>query len=149
MGYVVDPCCGSHEQYPFLKVSLDGWNEELRIPVEIKVPNRDDHQSALDNQVPTKYEPQVFHQLLVTQAPQLHYVSYSNYFDPPNDFKIVVVKSDPLVLQALLEAELEFWWHVENNVEPSTAEPARLSRLSPKAVTDEKKTQRKPRKRVK
>jgi len=117
-GYSIEPVCGVHDTIPWLKVSLDGWNEAKKVAVEIKAPNRDDHLCALSGKIPEKYLPQCDHQLLVSGARTLHYVSYSNYFPKGQDF--VLVKHLPILeaLEALLEAEKEFWSWIINKKLP-------------------------------
>lgn len=116
-GYDVEPVCGVHDTIPWLKVSLDGWNESRKIAVEIKAPNKDDHMCALSGKVPEKYIPQCDHQLLVSGAVMLHYISYNPRF--PKHQELAVVKHSPIpeALKALLEAEKEFWsWVVSGKI---------------------------------
>lgn len=117
-GFEVEPVCGVHDEIPWLKVSLDGWNAERRIAVEIKAPNRDDHLCALSGKIPEKYVPQCDHQLLVSEAKMLHYVSYSNYFKPEEQFTVIKHLPDEKALKILLEAEKEFWSWVTNRHYP-------------------------------
>jgi len=59
--------------------------------------------------VPLKYIPQVHHQLIVTGAKVLHYISYSNYFPAAKSLALVVVPMDNQLQDLLLQAEQEFW----------------------------------------
>jgi putative phage-type endonuclease len=93
-----------HEDYPFMLASLDGFNEELNVTAEFKAPNKYDHYSAVNGEVPEKYVPQCQHILLVTGAYQLHYVSRFN-----NENAAVLVKPDPDYHEMLIEKETEFW----------------------------------------
>src|SRR5882762_4567988 len=108
-GYSVEPICGVHDSIPWLKVSLDGWNQEKKIAVEIKVPSKTDHLCALSRKIPEKYIPQCNHQLLVSEARMLHYVSYNPHFTKEQE--LAIVKHLPVEedLGLLLEAEKEFW----------------------------------------
>lgn len=67
-----------HQEYPFLRASLDGFNKEKNIVLEIKCPGEEDHNLALNGQIPAKYYPQLQHQLLVSGADELHYYSFRN-----------------------------------------------------------------------
>src|SRR5690606_5098444 len=65
-----------HDTYPFLRASLDGFNEQARTVLEIKCPGKEDHEKAVKGEVPEKYFPQLQHQLLVANAVEAHYWSY-------------------------------------------------------------------------
>jgi putative phage-type endonuclease len=134
MGWQAFPLCVMHDEHDFLKASLDGWAPldpeaervaeaedwglvqrfadqlgRTAIGVEIKAPNRNDHQGALEGVVPEKYKPQCDHLLLVSGARLLHYVSYSDYFAGANQFACVTVQRDEEALAELLKVEQEFW----------------------------------------
>lgn len=113
-GYKVEPICGIHDTIPWLKVSLDGWNEERKIAIEIKAPNKDDHLCSLGGKVPEKYLPQCDHQLLVSNGNCLHYISYNPRFPKHEELAIVKHLPNSKALEALLEAEKEFWSWIEN-----------------------------------
>lgn len=112
MGWASPPVCVLHPTYDWMRASLDGWNAEKGIPLEIKCPNKDDHTCALEGRVPMKYIPQVHHQLIVTGAKVLHYLSYSNYFPAAKSLALVVVPMDNQLQDLLLQAEQEFWAEV-------------------------------------
>ncbi len=116
-GTVANPLCAVHDLYEWMKVSLDGWVNNC-IVVEIKAPNAVDHRTALDDQVPEKYIPQLDHQLLVTGASTAHYVSYSNNFDASEQLAIVPYPAQASRLNKLLALELAFWQYVMDEVEP-------------------------------
>ncbi len=118
MGHAVVPVCCVHDEIDWLKASLDGWNGEKKIVVEVKAPRKEEHELALANGVPVKYRTQTIHQLLVTGAPLLHYVSYNDYFPAHRRLAVVPVLPVREELEALLAALKEFWWHVENRVPP-------------------------------
>lgn len=107
------PVCVQHEGYPWLRASLDGWNAERKIPLEIKCPGRKDHFVALGGRIPDKYLPQIQHILMVTGARELHYFSY----DGQNGV-IVIVEADADYQQRLFEAELTFWNSVQSGIAP-------------------------------
>lgn len=95
-----------HEEYRFMRASLDGYNDENNIAFEAKAPNKYDHFSAVNGEVPEKYIPQCQHILLVSGAAQLHYVSW---YKGPQDRALVLVKPDYDYHQMLIEKETEFW----------------------------------------
>jgi putative phage-type endonuclease len=118
LGYRIEPICCCHDDHSWLKASLDGWNAQRQIAVEIKAPNKLDHQSALDGKIPEKYIPQCDHILMVTGARLLHYVSYSNYFPARKQLVILSRYPNPTQLEALYQAELEFWTCVLDRIPP-------------------------------
>lgn len=69
----------THEEFPWLMASLDGWDAEHLALIEIKIGNYADHAKcnpADPFSIPRKYYPQLQHQILVTNAREAHYVSY-------------------------------------------------------------------------
>ncbi len=65
--------------------SLDGY--DTKVFCEIKCPGFEDHESAIKGKIPSKYVPQVVHQLMVSRCEKGFYVSYS----PAHDVKLVVI----------------------------------------------------------
>lgn len=118
MGWEVKPLCCVHDQYPWLKASLDGFNPALGLVIEIKAPNKDDHGLALRGDVPEHYKPQVDHLLLVSEAQRLHYVSYNPGFATHEQLAIVTWLPTRQRLQELFEAEQQFWTCVEMRTPP-------------------------------
>lgn len=111
-GLRVRPVCVVHEEYPWLRASLDGlpYDPPL-IPLEIKCPSDFNHETALSGEVPAHYIAQVQHLLLVTQGPALHYFSYtdSNRFKPEERFSLVKVLPDREYQDWLFQKEREWW----------------------------------------
>ena len=113
-GNAVRPVCVEHDQYPWLRASLDGLDAWGDLVVEIKAPRRESHADALAGHVPDYYVPQVQHQLYVTGSSLLHYWSYSENkaFGPGERTALVEVRPDPDYQRRLLLAEWEFWGRV-------------------------------------
>lgn len=103
-----------HSEYDFLRASLDGYNEEENIVLEIKCPGAADHLLAVEGGVPLKYIPQLQHQLMVTGAKECHYVSY----DGAQSLALVVVQPNPEYAAELLVAEQAFWKLVQDGTPP-------------------------------
>lgn len=99
------PVCAEMDDYPFLRASVDGYHAESQTVLEIKCPNQMDHALARTQRVPEKYYAQLQHQLLVTGARWLHYVSY----DGREDCVPVLMGPDPEFQKRLLEKLIEFW----------------------------------------
>lgn len=128
-GRVVRPCCGRHEQYAWLLASLDGLDLWGALAVEIKAPNVDCHQQALDGQVPERYRPQVQHILLVSRAQRCDYVSYSEHraYEGDERLAIVPVEPEPSYQELLLWRLWSFWGALQLRYwDGSLDAPARL-----------------------
>lgn len=111
------PTLVEHSQYPFLAASMDGYNHDLRRGLEIKCPGKADHDTALAGKIPDKYWPQVQHQLLVTGAEQIDYVSFDG-----ERGTIVEVKPDREYMAMLLNEEMKFWALVQQGIAPELSE---------------------------
>jgi len=109
------PLCGRHERHSWMRVSLDGITLAGDLVLEIKAPNRDAHTLALKGQVPEHYWPQLQHELAVSGAPLLHYVSitenqaFGATKDLPQIAPPVAVRPDPDYIDRLIATEAEFW----------------------------------------
>lgn len=90
----------------FMIASLDGWNDEHGMPLEIKCPNKDDHMLFLLGQVPAHYIPQLQHQMLVLDVPRMYYFSYHDHYD---DGQPLIVPRDDAYCEKLLDKEKQFW----------------------------------------
>ncbi len=110
--------CFVHDQWPFLKASLDGWNGNEAI--EIKCPGETTHKKALKGHVPDYYTPQLNHQFLVSGVERIHYISY--FLD---DFVELLVERDEAAITDLLRHELVFWDYVEKRTPPPSTEVRR------------------------
>ena len=117
-GIKTRPVCVVHDEYPWLRASLDGLSEDNQIILEIKCTNWMNHQEALRNQIPELYIPQVQHQLLVTGLKTLHYVSYnrSNKFSPSDQLTLVEVTPDVEYQQQLFEQEKRDWEYLQSQL---------------------------------
>lgn len=106
-----------HDKISWLRASLDGIDPSGKIMVEIKCPNQVDHGLALNKQVPTKYWPQLQHQLLVTGLDHMYYVSYTG-----KEIAWVNVMRDDQYVGEMLAKEQEFWDCVVNQTPPELTE---------------------------
>lgn len=121
-GISMNPVCGIHREYDFLKVSLDGWEEERRLLIELKCPGvrwdgSSDHQLALDGFIPEKYKPQLRHQILVSNPKKVHYVSFGDpqHFNSYELIKVLDFTWEGHEIEDLLRKELKFWKAVVEN----------------------------------
>lgn len=88
----------------WLMASLDGIDVEGKNAVEIKCAGSIDHNLALSGKVPTKYFPQLQHQIEVCQLEGIDYFS----FDGEKGVVIKVFRNDEFI-QEMLKKEYEFW----------------------------------------
>jgi putative phage-type endonuclease len=116
------PVCVIHPDIPWMRASLDGLSTDGKTVLEVKCVNQYDHQAALEGSVPTKYVPQVQHQLFVTGTTDLHYWSYTDNprFSPEDQVALVEVKPSPTFQARLLEAETLFWKELQQRIENPT-----------------------------
>jgi putative phage-type endonuclease len=133
-GISFDPLVVESDDYPFMSASLDGFNADHGIILEIKVPGKEVYELALKEEVHTKYVWQLEHQLLVTGAKEVHFVCAKVEKDQVNqtwtvlDMAIVKYKSDPAKRELLLEKEKEFWAFVITKQPPPLTDRDSLER---------------------
>ncbi len=108
------PALVEHDTYPFIRASLDGFNEQKSIVLEIKCPGIKDHTLAVEGKIPEKYYWQVQHQLLASGAAEGHYYS----FDGKKGILLIVYPSDE-AFEKIFNCCLEFWDRVQTNRPPS------------------------------
>lgn len=130
MGWTSPPLCVIHDLYDFVRCSLDGLREPADdLVLEIKAPRENGHAKALRvkadpssfRQLIPHYFCQVQYQLLITNAPLAHFVSYceSGNFGP-DSFCLVEVPADAAYQQEILDRVRWFWDYVEREEPPPT-----------------------------
>jgi len=115
-GLEVKPLLVQSEDFPMLRASLDGWSQEKKIIVEFKFVGERVFES---DDIVEHHWPQLQHQMMITDAVELHYVKYS---EPQDKIKIKIVKPDPLYHEKLLGEELSFWGKVRSRTPPPLTE---------------------------
>lgn len=107
------PVCVVHDEFPWLRASLDGLSEDGQTVLEIKCPTSPGtHYQALANKVPRYYWAQVQHQLAVTGCPVLHFFTYfpnDSLFPVEKQCALVKVLPDQAYIQRLIAHEKRFW----------------------------------------
>jgi len=116
-GLRMTPVCVEHDKYSWFKASLDGLSECESVVLEIKCPNDKAHLEALRGWIPRYYYPQVQHQLGVTQAKIMHYVSYSDAprFKPHERIALVEMTPNTSYIKELFLKEQEFVLTLKNS----------------------------------
>lgn len=109
-GLIMNPACYVHDDYSFVRSSLDGISVDERILLEIKCPGLKNHIEALSGKIKPYYYAQMQHQLLTTGAELCYYFSYTDLLEvdgwtsPP-----IEVRRDEEYIKRLLEREQKFW----------------------------------------
>lgn len=118
------------ESFPFMRASLDGWNEETKTIVEIKLlsvqnPAKVNTETAgykkwevlSHGLIPNEYYPQVQHQLMVTGAGRVLFEGYKEikgeYFINRKKLLRVEVTPELEYIEQLAIEEFRFWFEVE------------------------------------
>jgi putative phage-type endonuclease len=113
----MEPLCLVHEQYKWMRASLDGLSFDGSVVLEIKCPlNPHDIRKAKEGRVPAHYYAQLQHQLEVTSATEAHYWSFDGRAGV-----LVRVTPDREYIKHLIETEAEFWRLVEEKCWPDAA----------------------------
>ena len=99
----------------FMIASMDGVTNDNSIAVEIKCPNRNDHDLSLREMVPPHYFPQLQHQMMVLNIPEMYYFSY---YHPTTEVRPFLVKRDEEYCEKLLDKERQFWNYVRTLESP-------------------------------
>lgn len=93
-----------HDEYPWMIASLDGWDAEKRIAVEIKCPGKEDHETtSVFCEVPEHYYPQLLHQIEVVDIQCIYYWSWKN-----NAGACARKFSNEAYIKDMIEKELDF-----------------------------------------
>lgn len=116
-GIIVFPDVVFSDRYDFMMASLDGIDIERKNIVEIKVPGKEDHEMAMDGIIPSKYMPQLQHQMIVTNLDHAFYFSWNE-----KSSKIIEIERDDSYSNQLISKETEFWRCVQNFEAPSLTE---------------------------
>lgn len=135
MDWSATPLCVLHDQYDFIRASLDGLRQDDGLVLEIKCPfttknhykfaeissYREDpfYRHVRFAEEFNYYRTQVQWQLLITGSPVTHFVSYSEQVERPEDRLVLIeLYPEPDLQQVLLERAIEFWGFVERREFP-------------------------------
>jgi putative phage-type endonuclease len=110
-GVQVEPLCLVHQEFEWMRASLDGLSFDGSTLLEIKCPlNFRDRTSAQEGRVPSQYHAQLQHQLEVSGAEQAHYFSFHG-----TDGILIEIRPDREYVKRLVKAEATFWQLVKEN----------------------------------
>lgn len=115
-GHFMPPANLESTHKDWLHVSLDGYDPELDLILEVKVPwDISDHLYAKEGQVPEHYYPQLQHAMAVAGVSNAHYWSWWGEGD---GVLIEVPFDDTYWAKELYPAEEEFWGWVTSKEYP-------------------------------
>jgi putative phage-type endonuclease len=110
-GIQVEPLCLVHEEFEWMRASLDGLSFDGSTLLEIKCPlSLRDRASVRQGRIPSQYHAQLQHQLEVSGAERAHYWSFHG-----TDGILVEIRPDREYAKRLVEAEAAFWQLVKEN----------------------------------
>lgn len=106
-----------HPDYPFIFANLDGWIESENAIIEAKSANsfqRKEWDMALTDGIPLVYLIQVAKQCLITNATR----GYCAVLIGGMDYKQFIYERDAALEALILKADRDFWYCVQNRIEP-------------------------------
>jgi putative phage-type endonuclease len=113
------------DQFPFMRVSLDGRSANREVIIEIKVSGKADWTASKEHGiVPKKYYPQIQHALLISGAKECIYLSYlwtktEEMVLDREKLAIIKVMPDPAYQKTLFEKCEAFWTkNVQRRIHP-------------------------------
>ncbi len=116
-GIQVEPLCLVHQEFAWMRASLDGLSFDGSTLLEIKCPlSLRDRASAEQGRIPSQYHAQLQHQLEVSGAERAHYWSFHG-----TDGVLMELRPDREYAKRLVEAEAAFWQLVKENRWPELA----------------------------
>ena len=105
-----------HDDFPFVRASLDGFVRSQNKCVEFKMHGKQNHELTQNGRVPPQYYWQVVHQLLASGATSCDFVSYCETAE--QKMAVVNVKPKKKHLDLLLDKEQAFWNLVQTKKAP-------------------------------
>ena len=107
-----------HDEFEWASASLDGIDLEKMLILEIKCPNKDDHELASNGKVPKHYFPQVQWQLFVSGIHKGFYASYNS-----GDLQVVSVEYDEeYIVNQVMPKACEFLVCIRELIAPALSE---------------------------
>lgn len=104
------PALFEHPEYPFIRASLDGWNDAERKGIEIKYMGAE----KFDGPIPQHHIIQVQHQMLVTATDSWTYLRHNG-----GRTKVEILSASPNIQRDILAACWQFWEQVQTRQAPA------------------------------
>ena len=115
-----------HENFDYIRASLDGYSENSDKLIEIKCPGKVDHKAAQNGIIPEKYVIQIQTQFAVSGASSGDYISYDgkereNYKKALEKGGLVIISIEPdREMQADIIRSMQLFWElVQTKVAPN------------------------------
>jgi len=122
-----EPVVVKNAKYPHLCASMDGVHISndgiVDAGIEIKIPGKVDHTSAMDGVIPEKYKWQLVQQMIVCDLDMIYYFSWNE-----NSSKIIEFSCDATMKNQLITEAGLFWDCVENLREPALTDRDYITR---------------------
>lgn len=112
-GLTFAPGCFEHPQYPYIRASLDGWNNETKSGIEIKMVGAD----AINEPIKRHHLIQVQHQMLVTATHEWTFIR-----DCRGNQRVENIIADLDLQREIGMACFKFWEHVMSHIQPPYTE---------------------------
>lgn len=113
LGLLLMPLVAIHEKHEWMMASFDGIDPEGKQIVEIKCPNKRDHEMAINFVVPEKYYAQLQHQIEIAQVEMANYFSFDG-----NAGVFVKVYRDDKFIKEMITKERAFLECVQEFIPP-------------------------------
>lgn len=131
-GWKVPPLNVLHDDYDFVRASLDGIRDDDKLIVEIKACQQTNHDKFLKLQAVSDplerqkllafyfnyYRMQILYQLLITGASVAHFCGYNEEYKDHRKLAVVEVYPELKTQEILLNRVKEFWKCVEERTPP-------------------------------
>lgn len=133
MGWATEPICCLHDNYDFVRASLDGLRSDDQVFLEIKCPGLKNHlkfkeieqiEDPLYRQLEfannfNYYRYQCLWTAIITNSHKCHFVSYNEEIEgQENQLALIELHQEPEEQSRLLQRGIEFWEFVEARVAP-------------------------------
>lgn len=108
-----------HKDLPYLRASMDGFNQTLKKGLEIKYVGKDVFEREV---IPPHHMAQVQHQILVTCASSIDYVLFwcEDAKKPENgSIKIINIAADLDFIDNYIPVACEFWHYMQSDTPPA------------------------------
>lgn len=112
-GIEVEPALIVHGAIDYISASLDGFNRKAKKAIETKCPGKEDHDKAVAGKIPTKYIPQLCHQLAVTGFESIDYVSFDGH-----KIAIVPYQRNEELIEKVVNTAADFWAFIKKGERP-------------------------------
>lgn len=114
-GYTFKPVVCQHPERPYIRASLDGYDEKFNIILECKMVGRSAYQEIMHTNRPLLHHlPQLWHQFAVTGATRIIYAFCTNERNKMLQFHYLEIYPDANEINKLMEEEAKFWAKVQS-----------------------------------